>query len=646
MKHLILLSFVLLLLSCGEKKQTGTPVNKFSDAEQLRIAQLADERNTTALLEYIKSPDLHQRVAAVTALAAAGDTAMAGHVLTHLNKESQPEVRSACYYSLGFMIQGNNAAQIAQTAMNETDPIAEPAALECLGRIAAALRGNDEQSETLEKVLQNLKDHTLNSEESRLGWARAAFHYHLSGQTDNRLMDRMPWVLQKTEAGSRQMCAFAMTRFKGDWFEQKKNQEYVLNWCKSERNSDVRVLQMNMLARCKTKDAADMITSYLTSGSQNQQVKVAAIRASAQLKDVPIDALLIPLRDSDNYVAAEALSAMKLKDFNAIIPAIETSIQNRSAEIQASGLSLMNTGGVWSETIIKRFDESKEDYDKVHYAHAMASDQSLLSACLLRLESEKSFAVKYALTETVLAYRQQGKWPTDASFEDTCIQLFNTGDIGIQALVASALREANLSGEQKKIFTDLLLPRLESLVLPREIETFNEIVKTINHFGLVTLSEKKVGYNHPIDWKLVSSISQDQRATIHTSRGDIIIELKVNESPGSVASFVSLAKEGFYNNKYFHRVIPNFVIQGGCPRGDGMGSTDYTLRTELSLPHFSEGAVGLASSGNDTESCQWFITHMATPHLNGRYTIFGYVVEGMEVVRAITVGDKITGIDV
>jgi cyclophilin family peptidyl-prolyl cis-trans isomerase len=192
----------------------------------------------------------------------------------------------------------------------------------------------------------------------------------------------------------------------------------------------------------------------------------------------------------------------------------------------------------------------------------------------------------------------------------------------------------------------MLRAGLQNLNLPREVETYNEIVKTINVLGNEQLPESKPVYNHPIDWTLVKTIPQNHRATIHTTKGDIVIELKVNESPGSVASFVKLAKDGFYNGKFFHRVIPNFVIQGGCPRGDGMGGTDYTLRTELSLRDFSPGAVGLASSGNDTESCQWFITHMATPHLEGRYAIFAYVTEGMEIVRRITVGDQILGIEV
>jgi len=96
---------------------------------------------------------------------------------------------------------------------------------------------------------------------------------------------------------------------------------------------------------------------------------------------------------------------------------------------------------------------------------------------------------------------------------------------------------------------------------------------------------------------------------------------------------------GYYDGKAFHRVVPDFVAQGGCPRGDGYGGMPWTLRTEIGRTPFTTGSVGLASAGRDTESCQFFITHAPAPHLDGRYTRFGEVVEGMDVVWQLQVGD-------
>ena len=134
------------------------------------------------------------------------------------------------------------------------------------------------------------------------------------------------------------------------------------------------------------------------------------------------------------------------------------------------------------------------------------------------------------------------------------------------------------------------------------------------------------------------------RATIQTERGAIIVDLHGTDAPRTVASFVHLARTGFYKGLVFHRVVPDFVIQGGDPRGDGFGGAPYTLRCEYNQRRYGRGAVGMALAGKDTGSSQFFITHSSHPHLDGRYTLFGQVVEGMDVVDAIQAGDVIKGV--
>ena len=119
------------------------------------------------------------------------------------------------------------------------------------------------------------------------------------------------------------------------------------------------------------------------------------------------------------------------------------------------------------------------------------------------------------------------------------------------------------------------------------------------------------------------------------------MEVFPEEAPGTVQAIKDLVDKGYYNNKLFHRVVPNFVAQTGCPDGDGWGSLDFSIRSEFSRLRYYRGAVGMASAGKDTESCQWFVTHSPTPHLNGRYTIFANVTAGMEIVDILEVGDRI-----
>ena len=146
------------------------------------------------------------------------------------------------------------------------------------------------------------------------------------------------------------------------------------------------------------------------------------------------------------------------------------------------------------------------------------------------------------------------------------------------------------------------------------------------------------------DWSALESIAPLNKAFIQTSKGMITLELLKEDAPFTVLSFVRLAKKKFYNGLQFHRVVPNFVIQGGDPRGDGWGGPGYAIRSEFSLARFGRGMVGIASAGKDTEGCQFFITHLPTPHLDGRYTIFARVVAGQDVVDRIQIGDTITQI--
>ena len=131
-------------------------------------------------------------------------------------------------------------------------------------------------------------------------------------------------------------------------------------------------------------------------------------------------------------------------------------------------------------------------------------------------------------------------------------------------------------------------------------------------------------------------------ATFDTDRGPIKIELFADKAPLTVANFVNLARRGFYDGLNFHRVIPDFMIQGGCPEGAGRGGPGYRFEDEAGngLGH-ERGVLSMANAGPNTNGSQFFITHVATPWLNGKHTVFGKVVEGLEAVDAVKQGDKI-----
>src|SRR6185369_7710127 len=141
---------------------------------------------------------------------------------------------------------------------------------------------------------------------------------------------------------------------------------------------------------------------------------------------------------------------------------------------------------------------------------------------------------------------------------------------------------------------------------------------------------------------------KDIRIILHTSQGDIEGTLFASKTPMTCASFLNLAQRGYYNGIKFHRVIANFMIQGGDPTGTGMGGPGYKFADEIhpSLKHSKPGLFSMANAGPGTNGSQFFITHVPTPHLDGKHSVFGEVTKGQDVVNAIAKGDKITTFEI
>jgi peptidyl-prolyl cis-trans isomerase B (cyclophilin B) len=147
----------------------------------------------------------------------------------------------------------------------------------------------------------------------------------------------------------------------------------------------------------------------------------------------------------------------------------------------------------------------------------------------------------------------------------------------------------------------------------------------------------------------VSTATAAVSAVLKTSKGDIKLQLFADKAPVTVANFVNLARRGYYDGLTFHRVIPDFMIQGGCPHGTGTGGPGYRFEDECTpaLKHDAPGRLSMANAGPGTNGSQFFITHVATPWLDGRHTVFGAVLDDADqaVVDAIAVGDSILSIE-
>jgi peptidyl-prolyl cis-trans isomerase B (cyclophilin B) len=153
-------------------------------------------------------------------------------------------------------------------------------------------------------------------------------------------------------------------------------------------------------------------------------------------------------------------------------------------------------------------------------------------------------------------------------------------------------------------------------------------------------SQPPKSYNSPIPMTI--DVNKKYTAAIKTAKGELVLELYPQDAPVTVNSFVSLARKGFYNGLTFHRIIPGFMAQGGDPTGTGSGGPGYQFQDEFSSRTHQAGSLSMANSGPNTNGSQFFICYAPQPHLNGKHTVFGQLTQGMDVLKQLVNGDKMT----
>jgi peptidyl-prolyl cis-trans isomerase B (cyclophilin B) len=167
-------------------------------------------------------------------------------------------------------------------------------------------------------------------------------------------------------------------------------------------------------------------------------------------------------------------------------------------------------------------------------------------------------------------------------------------------------------------------------------------VLTLFLMGVIKMpsSQPAKSYDSPVP--MVIDVNKKYTAVIKTAKGDLTLELYPQDAPVTVNSFVSLARKGFYNGLTFHRIMPGFMAQGGDPTGTGSGGPGYKFQDEFSSRTHQAGSLSMANSGANTNGSQFFICYAPQPHLNGKHTVFGQLTQGMDALKQLVNGDKMT----
>ena len=654
----------------ADEKQTDINAIDFTNPSIKRLYTFQDQLLTDSLTSYFKNQDPTLRFLAAQAFASVKDKkALVG--LEALLKDDVLKVRTAAAFAIGQIgdSTSTNALLGAFQQMNNTDdkqsysPEALSTVLEAIGKCAPS---------RYLKLLAGISTYKNTDTTLLEGQCYAVYRYLTRGITASEGTQKMISYASSSRYPSsvRLIASNYLARAKDIAIDSISASSLS---AMMSTETDYRIRMSLTKALGKAKNITTMYSLINQLGRESDyRVKVAAINALENYNYYYVQPVLANyLRDQNPHIANAAaqyyLEHGNEKDAPVIYWALAkdtslspiTQLKMYRATNRYISAFMQNTKGIVNAEIVRKFTQTNVPQEKVEVLRALAE-----FGWNYKFIKENGYAVQSPLvrTSTVEILSEMAANPSfykvygvgaqtiRVTFFQYFLEALEIGDVGMVAAAATGLRTPAMGYQYfyaKMLDKTFLTNAQNKLKMPKDIEVWNELQKTVDIFNATVTEPKKPNYNQPIDWKLLASYPAVPKATVTTKYGVFTIDLYKDKAPGSVINFIQLANNGFFNGKNYHRVIGNFVAQGGCPRGDGYGALDYSIRSELLPMHWdTEGLVGMASSGNHTEGTQFFINTVPTLHLDGNYTIFGKVSSGMDVVHKLQIGDVMTSVSV
>ena len=626
-----------------------------------RLYDFRDKHQTDSLLRYLGHKDPTLRYLAALSFASTLDS-VAIQPLIPLLQDLTEEVRIAAAFSLGQIGKPACEAPLIQ-AFDARDSLSKhqqfnAVVLEAIGKCGTAAS------------LKNIAGiSTYKSTDTLLleGQCRAIYRFGMRGIIDPAATNQMVAYVSNEymPEPARLMAANYLARAKDLAPDSLQAIQISVAFVRASANADIRMALGKALGRSATQPAFGMLSKVIVD-EKDWRVKCNLIDALAKFNYDTVRSIVTPLiGDPNPHISRTAAEFFvtngrakdadwywRLTQDNPALPLYAQIPLYRASNKLLSGKLEPESKNFVNFRLKEMFQQAKNPYDRAACVAALGE-----FGWNYRWIHERGFndphpAVKTAAAEALLFIMQR---PDFYGF-------FGEGAKGVRREMYTYLREAAASadpglvagmseGFSSKVLNfktlrdslrlDDLKANLAKLKMPRDVEAYMALDKAIAYFEERPAPAKPViPWNHPINWDRLKLVTPQTVVTIETTKGNIVIEFYPHIAPGSVANFLELASTGFYTGKNFHRIVPNFVAQGGCPRGDGYGALDYTIRTEIGLEWYNRaGYIGMASAGSDTEGTQFFFTHSPAPHLDGKYTIFGKVKSGMEAVDQLQPGD-------
>lgn len=630
MYRISLFIFCSTLFFCCSKEESGNVFQR--DEAFVKIADLQDRRSSDSLLLYVNSENPKVRERAVLAFASVQDSVMVGKLATVLASDADTTVRIAAAVALGQTRSRESENVLKGAVAKESADNVRGAIIEAYGRVTRNWNLSVDIQQNAEAVAWSLYRASFNNavDASKNSIGASLLD---SNQSDLTRLGAAHFFTRGAKDIGKQFPAIAKSALE-------------------DKNVDVRMTSAAALRKIIT-DSSFFALEKIFNNDQDYRVRISAVRG---FQAFPFDRsknyLLKACRDKNANVAIAAAEAIKASITEQFwIDVANLASESKNWRVQATlydaVLKVKNNKGIIDE--VTAVYKTATPYQKRALLFALQNQPAAATFIQQELFSAPDLVVKSSAADALVAINKNKGFEASQkkSFADSYQKAIVDADPAVISSLAGALADSTLG--YRGLITDyhFLTAAKQKLVPIRDDDAIAAIDRAIAYFENRKPEKREpASYNHPINWSRIKELSPDQTVTVFTTKGKIKMRLLVQDAPGSVANFLDLVDKNYFNNHYFHRVVPNFVVQVGDKRGDGSGGEDYTIRSEFTKTKYKTGSVGMASSGKDTEGTQWFITHSPTPHLDGRYSIFAEVIEGMEAVHAIEIGDQITKIEV
>ncbi|MDH5365899.1 MAG: peptidylprolyl isomerase [Cyclobacteriaceae bacterium] len=640
MKNIVLILVIAVIVSCQTKNEgVSDSLNHFSDPVLVQIEEYQDKRDSENLVVFFSDENPIYRAAAAEAFASIQDSTSI-EKLSELLNDKDVKVRKFCAYALGQMYH-EEASKKLKNQLDIEDSVAVRKVLwEALGKCIT--------KEKLEYFTLAQIDDPLELE----GYSWGIYRIGVRGVYNDTLVNIAANLLYPEYTFE--------TRFAAAHFLSRTRNINISNHLDSiigsaiyDKSPFVRMASANALRNDKSDKTIQAISKSIVK-DHDYRVRINALRAmnSYELVDFQ-EVAFSALFDENVNVAITAATLLKNRGHESItkrLVLVADSIENWRVRSQLLGAALKINfqDEQFIEKIKSKYLESTNNYEKAELLTMLSNSFLAYEFIVTETFSEKAKVISTSGINALANLRAANDFPDELSLPlaDVFKQAILSGDLAMIGVATSTISNPDYNYRSLYDTVDFLYQAKNKLELPKDNEGMQTLQAAIDFFEENdSVKPVKNKYNHPINWELVKTIPSRHKMRINTEKGSIIMEMLVEDAPGSVANFIELVRKGYYNGKKFHRVVPNFVAQGGCNRGDGWGGEDYSIRSEFAPIKYSEGYIGMASAGKDTEGTQWFITHSPTPHLDGRYTIFARVYEGMDIVHELEIGDEIISVE-